>query len=385
MTHVANRSAQALLAAVLAIPVTAAQPEIAIEVSEDVPLEVVASNFGSSNFEPRGGALIIELDGSIRFRHTGEAAVRAVTLAVDAHGGRLGGRAAVAVPSLHARSGEEFEVYLNLRMLRPLPLPPGPAVRIAPDGVLFDTLQAVGPDRLDSVRKMTIRELEARRDRQYFLSQWESGGRTALASAIQASLRRQASRPRLDVRMAAQGPATAGSDIRELQFSFIQNEAAPLILEGGTALVSGMISDSPRIRIRNRTDETVRHFEIGWLVRDSRGAVYSAGTAPAGDTRDLRPGATVETGGDRRFELRPTGAGQPPALDSMAAYVRNAQFDDGSVWIPSRQALEASRLLQAMPVSAEERRLTHLYRERGPAVVAAELEKLTGRAVSIDQ
>ena len=385
MTHLATRSAQVFLVVVLAIPVALAQPEISIEVSEDVPLEVVASDFGSSNFEPRGSALIIELDGSIRFRHTGEAAVRAVTLAVAAYTGRLGGRAAVAVPSLHARKGEEFEVYLNLRMLRPLPLPPGPAVRIAPDGVLFDTLQAAGPDRLDSVRKMTIRELEARRDRQYFLSQWETGGRPALASAMQASLRRQATRPSLDVRLAAGGPATAGSDIREVQFSFIQNEAAPLVLEGGTALVSGMISDSPRIRIRNRTDETVRHFEIGWLVRDSRGSVYSVGAAPLGEVRDVRPGEAVETGGDRRFELRPAGVGQPPVLESMTAFVRNAQLDDGSVWIPSRQTLEASRLLQAMPVSAEERRLTQLYRERGPAVVAAELEKLTGRAAAIDR
>ena len=385
MTHVATRSAQALLAAVLAIPLVAAEPEIAIEVSEDVPLEVVASDFGNSNFEPRGSALIIELDGSIRFRHTGEAAVRAVTLAVDAYGGRLGGRAAVAVPSLHARTGEEFEVYLNLRMVRPLPLPPGPAVRIAPDGVLFDTLDAAGPDRLDSVRKMTVRELEARRDRQYFLSQWKTGGRAALASAIQASLHRQATRPRLGVRLAGEGPATAGSDTREVQFSFIQNADAPLILEGGTALVSGLVSDSPRIRLRNRTDETVRHFEIGWLVRDGAGSVYSAGAAPVGEVRRLRPGEAVETGGDRRFELQPAGTGRPPALESMAAYVRNAQFDDGSVWVPSRQALEASRLLQALPVSVEERRLTQLYRERGPAVVAAELEKLTKRTAAVDQ
>ncbi len=383
MTHRAIKSAQAILAAVLATPVVGAQPEIAINISEDVPLEVVASDFGNSNFEPRGSALIIELDGSIRFRHTGKAAVRAVTLAVDAYGGLLGGRAAVAVPSLHARTGEEFEVYLNLRMLRPLPLPPGPAVHITPDGVLFDTLDAAGPDRLDSVRKMTVRELEARRDRQYFLTQWESGGRPALASAIQASLQRQAIRPRLDVHLAGEGPATAGSDSRELQFAFIQDADAPLILEGGTALVSGLVSDSPRIRLRNRTDQTVSRFEIGWLVRDNEGSLYSAGAAPMSEGRHLRPGETVETRGDRRFELRPSATGGSPALESMAAYVRNAQFDDGSVWIPSRQALEASRLLQAVPVSDEERRLTQLYRERGPAEVAAELEKLSGRADEI--
>ena len=385
MRHVATRSAQAILAVVLAATVAAAEPEIAIEVSEDVPLEVVASDFGSSKFEPRGSALIIELDGSIRFRHTGEAAVRAVTLAVDAYGGRLGGRAAVAVPSLHARTGEEFEVYLNLRMLRPLPVRQGPAVRISPDGVLFDTLEAAGPDRLDSVRKMTVRELEARRDRQHFLTQWQTGGRPALAAAMQASLQRQATRPRLDVHLAGEGPATAGSDTRAVQFSFIQDEAAPLILEGGTALVSGLVSDSPRIRLRNRADQTVRHFEIGWLVRDSEGSVYSAGATPVTEARHLRPGEAVETSGDRRFELRPAGTEGPPALESMTAYVRNAQFEDGSVWIPSRQSLEASRLLQAVPVSAEERRLTQLYRERGPAEVAAELAKLAGRAATVSR
>lgn len=69
----------------------------------------------------------------------------------------------------------------------------------------------------------------------------------------------------------------------------------------------------------------------------------------------------------------------------MTAFVRNAQFDDGRVWIPSRQALEESPLLQTMPVSVEERRLTQLYRERGPAVVAAELEKLTERTAAVDQ
>ena len=60
----------------------------------------------------------------------------------------------------------------------------------------------------------------------------------------------------------------------------------------------------------------------------------------------------------------------------MGAYLRSVQLDDGSVWVPSRQALEESRLLQALPVSAEERRLTELYRARGPAAVVEELREL---------
>ena len=61
----------------------------------------------------------------------------------------------------------------------------------------------------------------------------------------------------------------------------------------------------------------------------------------------------------------------------MLAYLRSAQFDDGTVWVPSREALEASRLAEAVPVSAEERRLSQLYRERGADAIAEELRKFT--------
>lgn len=378
MSSVLTRPARWALAAALSAGALAAQSDVAVEVPGGVPLEVVASSFGNSQFEPRGGALVIELEGTIRFRHTGPETVRAVTLAVEAHDQLLGGRAAVAVPSLHARTGEQFEVPVNLRMLRPLPAPPGPMVRIRTDAVLFDTLAAAGPDRLDSVRKMTVRELEARRDRSHFLSLWRAGGRDALTSAMQASLQRQSDRPRLSVRLAADGPATAGTDPRRVRFAFVQDPEAPLALAAGQAEVTGLVSDTPRIRIVNRSGRGVRSFEIGWLVTDSAGAVYSAGAAPVGAAPPLGPGESFETGGDRRFALRPESAGGGVSLEGMAAYVRSAQMDDGSVWIPGRESLQAPGLLGAVPVSDEERRLSRMYRERGPAAVAAELRKLAG-------
>lgn len=360
--------------------VAAAESRVAVEVPEGLPLEIVAADFANTEFEPRGGALVIELAGSIRFRHVGGAAVRALTLAVDTHAPGLGGRAAVSVPSLHARKGEEFEIPLNLRMLRPLPLPSGPAVHIAPDAVLFDTLDAAGPDRLDSIRKMTVRELEARRDRRHFLARWEAGGREELASAMHASLQRQAARPRLDVRLAGTGPATAGSDPREVRFALVQDEGAPLELLAGTAMVRGVVSDTPRIRIRNRSAQPIRHFEVGWLVEDAAGAVYSVGAVPLDTPPRLAPGERYEASGSRKFALRPAAAGGRPTLGSMTAYVRSARLEDGTVWIPSRHSLDAARILGAVPVSDEERRLTQLYRERGPSAVVDELRKLSGQS-----
>ena len=63
-------------------------------------------------------------------------------------------------------------------------------------------------------------------------------------------------------------------------------------------------------------------------------------------------------------------------IDGMSAYVRVAHLEDGSVWVPSRTALEQSQLMNSIPVSAEEQRLSQMYRERGPDAVLEELRKL---------
>ncbi len=364
----------------LALPGLAQAPAVAVEIPAGLPLQVLSSEFSDSDFERRGGAMVINLAGSVRFRHDGSDPIRAITLRIDAREQALGGRAAVVVPSLHASRGDQFEVNVNLRLLRPLPLPPGPVVRIEPDAVLFASLAAAGPDRLDSIRKMRVLEMEARRDREFFLTRWSAGGKSALTSAMQASLRRQAARPRLEVRLAGNGPATttAGIPSRELEIAFVANPEAPLVLEGGTALIRGVIADAPRFRLRNRARQGVRHFEIAWLVRDARGTVYSVGSAPVDQLDRVGPQERFETRADGRFRIHPVAAGRPPAIEAVSAYLRSAQLDDGSVWVPSRQALQASNLIEAVPVSAEEQRLSQLYRERGAEAVAAELRRLAG-------
>ncbi len=371
------------LAALLAsAPLAAQAPQqpaaVVIAVPPGVPLQVVSSDFSDSEFEPRGGALVVELSGRVRFRHTGRRAIRAVTLAVDSGHARMGGLASVAVPSLHAGPAEEFEVRLSLRLLRPLPAPEGPLVQVTADAVLLDSLATLGPDRLNSSGQLRALEMEARRDRAYFLSRWHSGGRSSLASAMQASIRRQASRPRLAVRLAGDGPATAApaASFKRVALALVDFPDSPLALERGWALVNGPVSDAPSLTIRNRSGRSVQRFDIGWLVRDAAGGTYSAGSAPVGRASALRPGESREVGGERRFEMRPVTAGRLEVIEGMDAWLRSAEMDDGSVWIPSRQALEEARLLEAAPASPEEQRLSEIYRSRGPAAVLRELRRL---------
>lgn len=368
----------ALAVACAAQPARAQVPQVAVDIPDGVPLRVAAQDFSDSESEVRGGAIVIHLSGSVHFRHHGADPVRAIALRVAAGEETLGGRATVTMPSLHTAQGESFEVPLNLRLVRPLPVGQASAVRIEPDAVLFASLAAAGPDRLDSIRKLTVLEMEARRDREHFLALWQRGGKPALTAAMQASLRRQAARPLLEVRLAGQGPATvaAAAPVREMEIAVVNQPDAPLILESGSARVRGSVSDAPRFLLRSRGGRAVRHFDIGWLVRDGDGSLYSVGSAPVAEQADVAGPQAQETTGEGRFLIRPASGGNP-AIDAMLAYLRSAQFDDGTVWVPSRETLEASRLAEAVPVSAEERRLSQLYRERGADAIAEELRRFT--------
>ncbi len=372
----------ALAAAWAPQPAHAEIPQVAVAVPHGVPLEIAASEFSDSEFEMRGGVLVIHLAGTVRFRHQGTDPVRAIALRVAAGAATLGGRATVTVPSLHVARDEHFEVPLNLRLVRPLPLGRGPAVQVETDAVLFASLAAAGPDQLDSIRKLTVLEMEARRDRGHFLALWQRGGKAALTAAMQASLRRQAARPRVEVQLAGQGPATAvvGPPSRELEIALVAQPDAPLILESGSAHVRGLVSDAPRFLLRSRAARAVRHFDIGWLVRGSDGALYSIGSAPVANPPGGVGRQPQETAGEGKYLIRPQSGRGETGIDAMLAYLRSAQLDDGTVWVPSRAALEASRIDEVVPVSAEERRLSELYRERGANAIARELLKLVSSA-----
>jgi hypothetical protein len=67
--------------------------------------------------------------------------------------------------------------------------------------------------------------------------------------------------------------------------------------------------------------------------------------------------------------------GQPVNVQKMVGFVNQVEFADGKIWVPNRQNLDNALLLKVLPPSAEEQRLTDIYRKRGIDALAAELGK----------
>jgi hypothetical protein len=59
----------------------------------------------------------------------------------------------------------------------------------------------------------------------------------------------------------------------------------------------------------------------------------------------------------------------------MVGFVNQVQFTDGKIWVPNRENLSNSTLLKVLPPSAEEQRLSDLYRRQGPEALVTELNK----------
>ena len=345
-----------------------------------VPLTIASSDLSDTEIYPRGGALVIDLRCSLVVRNTGTKTVRGVTFAVLAQQITAGGKASVAVPSLNVAPGESFPVRLSLRLLRPLPGPANPLVEVTADGVLFDDFGFAGPDQLDSRRKMTVWEMEANRDRHYFKSVLRSQGPEQLQREILASFDRQTLRPRLEVRLAGgrvTSSATRAVAGERVALAFLDLADSPLELVSGAAEIDGASAGSPQIRVKNRSPKPVRYFELGWLVQDAAGTRYAAGSVPAPTSElHLVPGESLSTRQQRRFAFVPKSAELGSfAIGGMGGYVSQVQFEDGSFWIPSRAALEQAALMETLPVSAEEQRLTDLYRQKGLQALINELNK----------
>jgi hypothetical protein len=111
---------------------------------------------------------------------------------------------------------------------------------------------------------------------------------------------------------------------------------------------------------------------MGWIVKDSAGDQFLAGSIPASSV--LGPGRYATTMQDRAYKF--TRSAQPlTAITGMRGFISQAEFADGKIWIPSRQDLAASSLLGILPPSPEEQRLTELYRTKGLPALIAELGK----------
>jgi hypothetical protein len=345
-----------------------------IDFPKDSPLTFVSADMGDSVTTARGNAVLIDLRTSLTLRNSAARRLRGVTLLVTAQELTAGGKASVSVPSLNVASGETFPVRVNLRLMRPM-FPAGPLVVVNLDGVLFEDLSFYGPNKLNSRRSMTVWELEARRDRRHFKSVLAAEGQEALRQQILESLARQSERPRLDVQLSRGGRATTVEAERQLQFTFLSMPDSPVEPVGGTARIAGNEARAPSLEVRNRSERAVRYFEVGWIIRDSEGRDFLAGSVPASDPDlSLAPGqkSRVLQDASLRFSAAP---GRPLSIAGMTGFVSQVEFADGSVWIPTRAALSEPGLSRVVAPSVEEQRLTEIYRRKGLAALVAELEK----------
>jgi hypothetical protein len=335
-----------------------------ITLPEDSPVGVLSADWGESNATPRGGAMLLDLHTSLVLKNTGQRRIRGITLLVQAQEVTPGGKASVSVPSLNIAQGQTFPVRIDLSLVRPLQGGAGPLVEIALDGILFDDLSFYGPNRLNSRRSMTVWELEAMRDRQYFKEVLQSRGRDGLRAEMINSLNRQSERTQMDARVTA-GRATAAGSSRHIQLAFLNPPNAPLVPEQGFARVSNDEARSPQIVLRNQSDHSIDSVEIGWIVKDTRGREYVTGAIPLDVGLPARTQRKVVQDASFRFS---EAGGQGIAIDSMTGFISSVQYSDGKMWVPDRSK-------QLPTPSPEEQRLVELYRRKGIDVLAEELKK----------
>ncbi len=361
------------MAAVIAPAMLWAQADVRgslkIDFPKDSPVSVISSDWGQSRPEVRGGAMVLDLHTQLSLRNSGERRIRGVTLMVLAQAVTPGGKASVTVPSLDVGPGETFPVRIDLRLLRPIQ-GGNSAVQVVLDGVLFDDLSFYGPNRLESRRAMMVWELEAQRDRRHFKQVLEQAGTEGLQKEILASVARIGDRSQFGMQMvrAGSGRATTYEPERDVQFAFVQFPDSPIEPVSGMARVSGSEAREPRIQVKNRSTKPVRYFELGWIVEDEQGRRFLAGSMPA--ELNLGPGQKTQVVQDTglRFPER-TG------IKNMTGFVNSVEYADGRFWIPSRAEMAVGPLQSALAPSAEEQRLTQIYRKKGLKALVEELKK----------
>lgn len=350
---------------------------VKVNLPQDAPVSFVSMTMGESRATARGAALLLDLHMTLELRNASPNRIHGVVLRVVSQEIAAGGKASVAVPSLNIKPGDAFPVRIDLQLIRPTQAGAGgPLVQVDLDGVLFQDYSFYGQDRLNSRRMLTVWETEAQRDRDHFKRVLAQSGAKGLQQEVVASLARQADQPQLDVRVirrrAVSGLALAPE--HTAQFAFVKFPDSPVEPLDGSAEISGGEARAPRIQVQNRSSQTVKYVEMAWMVSDPGGQQYMAASLPASDAElYLPPGKTARLLQDT--ELRFTRGGAPVAIQKMTGFVSQVEFADGKVWVPNRQNLENAALLNIVAPSAEEQRLTDLYRRKGLPALVEELKK----------
>ena len=367
-------------AATLAIAQDVPLPTGSVNVNlpKDSPLSLLNVSSGESRATARGSALVLDLHMSLSLRNSSANRIRGVTLRVVSQEVTLGGKGSVAYPSLNIGPGETFPVRIDMQLMRPAQASGGPLVEVNLDGVLFQDLSFYGPDRLNSRRTMTAWEMEAQRDREYFKRVLSQNGKDGLQKAMLASLDRQAALPSLNVRVMRGGRAVTTAAVaapeRTERFAFLRFPGAPVEPLEGWAQVTGNEASAPRVEVRNTSRRPIKYVELGWMLNDDSGRTYYAGSLPSADPAlYLPPGGTARV--LQETTLRFSKDQRPVNIQSMTGFVSQVQFADGQLWVPDRQNLTTGVLPRVLAPSAEEQRLSELYRRKGLDALVEELKK----------
>lgn len=351
-------------------------PWLTVDFPGDSPLGVISYSLGNSTASVRGISLALALHTSLALRNTGSKRIRGLTLLVQAQDLTPSGKASVTVPALDVAPGEIFPVRLDLELLRPFnAVRNGDAlVQVTLDCVLFDDLTAYGPDRVHSKRNLTVYELEARRDRNYFRSLVESGQYAKLQHEMNFGLP-DMHLPQLgfellnDIRLNVR-------QSRPIAVSCVPFSDSPLKMLNGAVRVYKNEMQRPEVNLRNLSQKTTQSVEVGWILRDERGRNYVAGSLPMdvaiGPVQQLK----VQQPGILRFS-HPSGT--PMLVNGVTAFVSNVEFADGDLWIPSRGDISNAdvdpSIKSAIGNSPEQQRLVEIYRRKGMSALVAELTK----------
>ena len=366
-------SAATLLAQDAAIPPGA----VSFNLPGNSPLSLTSFTMADSRATARGAALALDVHMPLTLRNDSGKRIHGVTLRVVSQEVTLGGKGSVTYPSLNVGPGETFPVRIDMQLMRPSQITGGPLLQVDVDGVLFQDLSFFGPDRLNSRRTLTACETEAQRDREHFKRVLAQTGPLGLRNEMFESMARQGEVSQLVVSVKRTGRAVTSAAVapeHTEEFAFLQFPDSPVEAMKGSAQISGNEAHAPRIEVRNKSGKSVKYVEMGWIVSDPSGKQYMAGSLPSADTDlVLPPGRTARL--LQETTLNFSAKGQPVNVQKMVGFVNQVEFSDGKIWVPNRQNLENAVLLKVLPASAEEQRLTDVYRKRGIDGLIAELNK----------
>jgi len=332
-----------------------------------------------SRTSARGAAMVLDLHMALTLRNSSPSRIHGVTLRVVSQEVTMGGKGSVTIANVNIGQGEVFPVRIDMQLVRPTQIAGGPLVQIDLDGVLYQDLSFYGPDRLNSRRNMIAGEMEAQRDREHFKRLLAQVGKEGLQQAMLGSLKRQSELPALTVRV-RRGPSVSGAGVaaiaaeRPAEFAFVQFPDSPVEPIAGWAQVAGNEARAPQIEVRNKSSKAVKHVELGWLVSDQAGKQYMAGGLPS-SAHDLLLAPGQNTRILQESTLNFTSNGQPVRVQKMTGFVNQVEFADGKMWVPNRQNLGNPLLMKALAPSAEEQRLSDLYRRKGIDALIEELKK----------